>query len=234
MAAALWVTDALFAFAHAGARALHYHWGHGGLPFEGGSPNVGVQTNFDYNSYPYKPYPSVHAPWYGYLFWMTATAGGYNKNADTQFVAAWVERTPPAALAPPPAPPSVVTEKGATSSGNTTTTASSSSNTTTASSSGNKTAPTTGSNLRLAQGAQKPAGPAPVKESAKVPAAKAPTQQQQQQAAKAGRHLLEAKQNTAPCNANLKVRRRGGLEGGCTAVGACPAGLQLRELCLPS
>jgi hypothetical protein len=50
MAGTLWVADALFAFASAGARAFHLHWGHGGLPFEGGAPNVGVQTNFDYNT----------------------------------------------------------------------------------------------------------------------------------------------------------------------------------------
>jgi hypothetical protein len=49
MAGTLWVADALFAFAANGARAFHLHWGHGGLPFQGGSPNVGVQTNFDYN-----------------------------------------------------------------------------------------------------------------------------------------------------------------------------------------
>lgn len=49
MAGTLWVTDALFAFAQGGARAFHLHWGHGGMPYEGGSPNVGVQTNFDYN-----------------------------------------------------------------------------------------------------------------------------------------------------------------------------------------
>lgn len=49
MAGTLWVADALFAFAAGGARAFHLHWGHGGLPFQGGSPNVGVQTNFDYN-----------------------------------------------------------------------------------------------------------------------------------------------------------------------------------------
>ena len=49
MAGTLWVADALFAFANAGARAFHLHWGLGGLPYQGGSPNVGVQTNFDYN-----------------------------------------------------------------------------------------------------------------------------------------------------------------------------------------
>jgi hypothetical protein len=38
------------------------------------------------------PYPSVHAPWYGYLFWTIATAGGYGKAVDTSFVAANVER----------------------------------------------------------------------------------------------------------------------------------------------
>jgi hypothetical protein len=49
MAGTLWVADALFTFAANGARAFHLHWGHGGLPYQGGSPNVGVQTNFDYN-----------------------------------------------------------------------------------------------------------------------------------------------------------------------------------------
>lgn len=49
MAGTLWVADALFAFANASAQAFHLHWGLGGLPYEGGSPNVGVQTNFDYN-----------------------------------------------------------------------------------------------------------------------------------------------------------------------------------------
>jgi hypothetical protein len=34
----------------------------------------------------------VHAPWYGYLFWTMATAGGYGKAVDTNFVAANVER----------------------------------------------------------------------------------------------------------------------------------------------
>jgi hypothetical protein len=38
------------------------------------------------------PYPSVHAPWYGYLFWTIATAGGYGKAVDTTFVGANVER----------------------------------------------------------------------------------------------------------------------------------------------
>lgn len=37
------------------------------------------------------PYPSVHAPWYGYLFWTIATAGGYGKAVDTSFVAANIE-----------------------------------------------------------------------------------------------------------------------------------------------
>eukprot|EP00878_Enallax_costatus_P013634 GHUV01014256.1.p1 GENE.GHUV01014256.1~~GHUV01014256.1.p1 ORF type:complete len:561 (+),score=79.37 GHUV01014256.1:338-2020(+) len=49
MAGTLWISDALFAFANAGARAFHLHWGYGGVPFDGGAPNVGVQTNFDYN-----------------------------------------------------------------------------------------------------------------------------------------------------------------------------------------
>lgn len=47
---ALWVADALFAFANAGATAFHLHWGVGGSPTEDlGSPNTGVQTNFAYN-----------------------------------------------------------------------------------------------------------------------------------------------------------------------------------------
>jgi hypothetical protein len=77
---------------------------------------------------PYVPYPSVHAPWYGYLFWVVASAGGYTRNADTQFVAAYIDRNPPAGLRPaapaaapaaanktsgPPAPANVITEKGA-------------------------------------------------------------------------------------------------------------------------
>ena len=47
---AMWVADALFAFAQAGARAFHLHWGLGGHPSGSlGQPNTGVQTNFHFN-----------------------------------------------------------------------------------------------------------------------------------------------------------------------------------------
>jgi hypothetical protein len=50
MVGTLWVVDALFAFANAGAKALHLHWGLGGDPSgELGQPNVGVMTNFYYD-----------------------------------------------------------------------------------------------------------------------------------------------------------------------------------------
>lgn len=32
------------------------------------------------------PWPSIHVPWYGYLFWTMAAAGAYGKTADTSFV----------------------------------------------------------------------------------------------------------------------------------------------------
>jgi hypothetical protein len=49
MAGALWVADALFEFARAGASGFHLHFGVGGAP-DGtlGQPNTGVQTNFYY------------------------------------------------------------------------------------------------------------------------------------------------------------------------------------------
>lgn len=55
----LWVADALFAFAKAGAKAFHLHWGIGGHPTgQLGQPNTGVQTNFYYKykgkTYEYK------------------------------------------------------------------------------------------------------------------------------------------------------------------------------------
>jgi hypothetical protein len=83
MVGTLWCIDALMAFARAGAIGFHFHWGFGGLPGQGGSPNTGVQTNFDKNL---KPYPSVHAPWFGYLFFMEASAGNWWSNSDTGFV----------------------------------------------------------------------------------------------------------------------------------------------------
>jgi hypothetical protein len=37
-------------------------------------------------------WPSVHAPWYGYLFWTLMTAGAYGRDADSSFVASNVDR----------------------------------------------------------------------------------------------------------------------------------------------
>lgn len=37
------------------------------------------------------PWPSVHAPWYGYLFWTIAAAGKYNSKSDATFVNTKVE-----------------------------------------------------------------------------------------------------------------------------------------------
>lgn len=45
---AFWVADALFAFANAGAKAFHLHWGKGGEPSGNSQPNTGVQTNFEW------------------------------------------------------------------------------------------------------------------------------------------------------------------------------------------
>eukprot|EP00775_Hariotina_reticulata_P002235 gene2235-2547_t len=92
MAGTLWVMDSLFAFSKAGARAFHLHWGVGGAPGKDalsgtlGQPNTGVQTNFHFHTGKPVAWPSVHAPWYAYLFYIIATAGDYNKPADTTFV----------------------------------------------------------------------------------------------------------------------------------------------------
>jgi hypothetical protein len=40
---------------------------------------------------PPAPWPSVHAPWYGYLFWTVAAAGKYNSKSDATFVQTKVE-----------------------------------------------------------------------------------------------------------------------------------------------
>jgi hypothetical protein len=32
------------------------------------------------------PWPSIHVPWYGYLFWTVAAFGGYCRTADASFV----------------------------------------------------------------------------------------------------------------------------------------------------
>lgn len=39
------------------------------------------------------PYPSIHAPWYGYLFWITAAHGGYGTHANTVFLPAVIGDT---------------------------------------------------------------------------------------------------------------------------------------------
>jgi len=46
----------------------------GGDPLNGGPAYVGVQTNYR-NGNENDPYPSVHAPWYGYLLFNEATKG---------------------------------------------------------------------------------------------------------------------------------------------------------------
>ncbi|KAI8474854.1 MAG: hypothetical protein J3K34DRAFT_406796 [Monoraphidium minutum] len=84
VAGTMWCADALFAFASAGAEAFHFHWGFGGQPKHGGQPNTGVQTNFWDDSL--VPYPSVHAPWYGYLLFRFATAGPAGGFSDTTLV----------------------------------------------------------------------------------------------------------------------------------------------------
>jgi hypothetical protein len=81
----LWCADALFAFSKAGAVGFHFHWGFGGRPIHGGQPNTGVQTNF-YDDDPARPYPSVHAPWYAYLLFRTATADRSGGFSDTVHV----------------------------------------------------------------------------------------------------------------------------------------------------
>ncbi|WIA29580.1 hypothetical protein OEZ86_012072 [Tetradesmus obliquus] len=108
MTGTLWVADALFEFALAGAAGFHLHFGVGGAPDGSlGQPNTGVQTNFYYETAggarrEFKelaalqinpaalpapvPWPSIHVPWYGYLFWTMAAAGAYGKTADTSFV----------------------------------------------------------------------------------------------------------------------------------------------------
>jgi hypothetical protein len=84
MAGALWCADALFAFAQAGASGFHFHWGFGGVPKEGGPPNVGVQTNF--NETNGMPYPSPHIPWFGYLLFIDSTSPSRTQKVDATFV----------------------------------------------------------------------------------------------------------------------------------------------------
>lgn len=95
---ALWSADLALAFANAGASGFHVHWGFGGAPIVGGAPNVGVQTNF-FDDDPKRPYPSVHAPFYGALFFVAATGGpevSPQELAKTRFAA--VYPLPPAAV----------------------------------------------------------------------------------------------------------------------------------------
>jgi hypothetical protein len=98
---ALWAADLALAFANAGAVGFHVHWGFGGAPIVGGAPNVGVQTNF-FDDDPRRPYPSVHAPFYGALFFVGATGGpdvSPQDLAKTRFVS--VYPLPPAAVGGP-------------------------------------------------------------------------------------------------------------------------------------
>lgn len=37
------------------------------------------------------PYPSIHAPWYGYLLWTVAATGGIGRAADATFVPATID-----------------------------------------------------------------------------------------------------------------------------------------------
>ncbi len=96
MAGTMWCADALFAFANAGASGFHFHWGFGGRPIHGGQPNTGVQTNFDRVGNT-DPYPSVHAPWYGYLLFRAATAGVDGGFSDTTTL--WTPTSPGACSA---------------------------------------------------------------------------------------------------------------------------------------
>lgn len=72
--AALWTADVTLEFARAGALGVHMHWGVGGDPLNGGPAYVGVQTNYMKGN-PEQTWPSVHAPWYGYLLYNEATKG---------------------------------------------------------------------------------------------------------------------------------------------------------------
>lgn len=155
--------------------------------------------------YPYKPYPSVHAPWYGYLFWVMASAGGYSRNADTQFTAAWIEKKAPP---PPPAPaPSSSNTSGSSSSSGSTAPANvvtekgSGQNKTSSSSSGssNQTSSSSNDNKRFAS-------PDALRaywrqQQAAVQHRTQAGEQQQQQ----GRKLL---QSTGDCDANIKVGKQ--------------------------
>jgi len=167
--------------------------------------------------YPYKPYPSVHAPWYGYLFWVYATAGGYNKNADTQFVTAYVDKqSPSGSPAPAPAPSSSSTKASApastsapSSSKDAPAPAPSSSSSGSSSSSSSSNAPAavvtekgnqargSNSNKRLASAQAIKAWQQQAKKQPRAPA----------KGEQKGRRLLAAQQ-LGPCDANLKVSFR--------------------------
>jgi hypothetical protein len=148
---------------------------------------------------PYKPYPSVHAPWFGYLFWVSASAGGYNKGADTQFTAAWIEKKAPAppptpAPAPAPAPASNSTTSATSTSTSSSGAALKNANTgapanvvTEQGSKDNKVYDKDGNQQASSSNADK-----------RLPATTEPAKQQQS----GGRKLLQA---TGPCEANIKV-----------------------------
>jgi hypothetical protein len=84
-AATFWTPDFLFEMANAGAAGVNFHWGLGGdlNPTTGGGrggpPYVGVQTNF----VNFKNYPSVHTPWFGYLFFQRVVAPQRTGVAET-------------------------------------------------------------------------------------------------------------------------------------------------------
>lgn len=144
---------------------------------------------------PYVPYPSIHAPWYGYLFWVYSTAGGYNKNSDTQFVSAWVEKSSPTANK---RVASVQTAKQT--------------NPQTAKQTNSQTQQTqqktTATNQKPA-GKPQTAAPAKTQQNAKAPAkpaaAPAGNKGQPPKQDKKGRRLLAVQQNGG-CDANIKVR----------------------------
>lgn len=199
--------------------------------------------------YPYKPYPSVHAPWYGYLFWVLASAGGYGKAADTQFTSAWIERPAPPAPAPAPSssnasssaasnktssgstsPANVVTEKASSQVNKTSSSSSSSGNQTSYQLMANKRI-TSAEAMKAYWREQLAAGQAkqqqeqePQQQQQDQQQAQTQQQDQQQQTqgqAQQGRKMLAAMQTTGACDANMKV---GGGVGG-AALQPAAAGL---------
>ncbi|GBF99210.1 hypothetical protein Rsub_12469 [Raphidocelis subcapitata] len=73
-AAALWSAQIAFEFALAGASGINFHWGNGGLfsAPDAEPAYIGVSNRFA-NRDPNQPYPSVRAPFYGYVLFSRAT-----------------------------------------------------------------------------------------------------------------------------------------------------------------